>query len=133
MALRSYSVLDILLSSIIIITQDSSQALNTLNVCRVSCGGVPNMLLVLLITFYFYYHIYGIVRVQTIGSIEVAREELKMSMSTGTSSRAASFSTRQDMESGSDTLLGLILLRSLCTPQTSTTISGIEEKRHQEG
>ena len=29
MALRSYSILDILLSSIIIITQDSSQALNT--------------------------------------------------------------------------------------------------------
>ena len=29
MALTSYSILDILLSSIIIITQDSSQALNT--------------------------------------------------------------------------------------------------------
>ena len=29
MALRPYSILDILLSSIIIITQDSSQALNT--------------------------------------------------------------------------------------------------------
>ena len=30
------------------------------------------------------------------------------------------------MESGPDALLGLILLRSLCTPRTSTTISGIE-------
>ena len=32
------------------------------------------------------------------------------------------------MESGPDALLGLILLRSLCTPRTSTTISGIEGK-----
>ena len=29
------------------------------NVCRVSCGGVFNMLLVLSITFYFYYNIRG--------------------------------------------------------------------------
>ena len=51
-----------------------------------------------------------------------------MSASTGASSKAASFNTRQGMESGPDTLLGLILLRSLCTPWTSTTISGIEGK-----
>ena len=57
MALRSYSILDILLSSIIIITQDSSQA--HINICRVSCGGVSNMLLVLSITFYFHYNIWG--------------------------------------------------------------------------
>ena len=29
------------------------------NVCRVSCGGVVNMLLVLLITFYFHHNIWG--------------------------------------------------------------------------
>ena len=53
MALRSYSVLDILLPSIIIIMQDYSQALNTYNVCKIAYGGVFNMLLVLSITFYF--------------------------------------------------------------------------------
>ena len=58
MALRSYSVLVILLPSIIIIKQDYSQALNT-NVCRVSCGGVFNILLVLSITFHFHYNIWG--------------------------------------------------------------------------
>ena len=51
-----------------------------------------------------------------------------MAVSTGASSRAASFNTRQDMESGPVALLGLILLRSLCTPRTSTTILGIEGK-----
>ena len=30
-----------------------------INVCRVSCGGVFNMLLVLSITFYFHYNIWG--------------------------------------------------------------------------
>ena len=30
-----------------------------INVCRVSCGGVVNMLLVLSITFYFHYNIWG--------------------------------------------------------------------------
>ena len=30
-----------------------------INVCRVSCGGVSNMLLVLSITFYFHYNIWG--------------------------------------------------------------------------
>ena len=30
-----------------------------INVCRVSCGGVVYMLLVLLITFYFHYNIWG--------------------------------------------------------------------------
>ena len=55
MALKSYPVLDILLPSIIIIVQDYSQAPNTyINVCRVSCGGVFNMLLVLSITFDFH-------------------------------------------------------------------------------
>ena len=49
----SYSVLDILLPSIIII-QDCSWALAT---CKYSsCGGVVNMLLVLSITFYFHYN-----------------------------------------------------------------------------
>ena len=56
MALRSYSVLEILLPSIIIIVQDYSQALNTYKCFRVSCGGVFNMLLVLSITLYFYFH-----------------------------------------------------------------------------
>ena len=59
MAVRSYSVLDILLPSIIIIMQDYWQALNTYNVCRVSCGGVFNMLLVLSTIFYFHYNIWG--------------------------------------------------------------------------
>ena len=58
--------------------------------------------------------------------MEVAREELKMSVSTSVCSRAVSFNTRQGMESGPDALLGLILIRSLCTPRISTTISGIE-------
>ena len=57
MALRSYCVLDILLHSIIIV-QDYSQALNTY-VCRVSCGGVFNTLLVLSISFYFHYDMWG--------------------------------------------------------------------------
>ena len=52
MALRSYSVLGILLPSIIIIMQDFS-------VCRVYCGGVSNMLLVLSITFYIHYNKWG--------------------------------------------------------------------------
>ena len=58
MALRSYSVLYILLPSIIISIQDYSQVLNTY-VCGVSYGGVVNMLLVLSITFYFHYNIWG--------------------------------------------------------------------------
>ena len=61
MAVRSYSVLDILLPSIIIIMQDYWQALNTYNVCRVSCGDVFNMLLVLSTIFYFHYNIWGFV------------------------------------------------------------------------
>ena len=63
MALRSYSVLDILLPTIIIIMQECSQALE---ICRssrsLSCGGVSNMLLVLSITFVI--TIYGVVCVQ---------------------------------------------------------------------
>ena len=60
MALRSYSALDISLPSVIIIMQDCSQTLNIyINVCRVSCGGVLNMLLVLSITFNFYYKLWG--------------------------------------------------------------------------
>ena len=47
-----------LLPSIIVIMQDYSQALNTY-VCRVSCGGVFNMLLVLSITCYLHYNILG--------------------------------------------------------------------------
>ena len=58
MALRSYSVLDILLPSIINIMQNYSQALNTyIYVWRVSCGGVFDMLLVLSNTFYFHHNI----------------------------------------------------------------------------
>ena len=64
MALRSYSVLYILLPTIIILIQECSQALE---ICKclwsLSCGGVPNMLLVLPITFHFHY-IYGVVCVQ---------------------------------------------------------------------
>ena len=65
MALRSYSVLNILLPSIIIIVQEYPQALNTytrrthIHVCRVPCGGVSNLLLVQSITFYFHYNIWG--------------------------------------------------------------------------
>ena len=56
MALRSYSVLDILLPTIIIITQECSQALK---ICKclwsLSYGCVSNMMLVLSITFPFHY------------------------------------------------------------------------------
>ena len=60
MALRSYSVLDIFYC-----LPSSSLCKTTpmhwihINVCRVSCGGVFNMLLVLSITFYFHYNIWG--------------------------------------------------------------------------
>ena len=57
MALRLYSVWDILLPSIIIIIQDCHWP--HVNVCRVSCGGVVNMLLVLSITSYLHYNIWG--------------------------------------------------------------------------
>ena len=65
MALRSYSALDILLPTIIIIIQECSQALE-IRKClwSLSCGGVPNMVLVLSITFHFNYYIYGVVCVQ---------------------------------------------------------------------
>ena len=60
MALRSYSVLYILLPTIIFIIQECSQALG---ICKCSlslyCGGVPNMLLVLSITFHFHSYIWG--------------------------------------------------------------------------
>ena len=60
MALRSYSVLYILLPTIIIIIQECSQALE---LCKclwsLSCGGVPNMLLVLSIIFHFHWYIWG--------------------------------------------------------------------------
>ena len=60
MALRSYSVLDISLPSIIVIKQDFSQALNTYKfLSSILCGGVFNMLLVLSITFHFHYNIWG--------------------------------------------------------------------------
>ena len=65
MALRSYSVLYILLPTISIIIQECSQAFE---ICKclwsLSCGGVPNMLLVLTITFHFHEYIYGIACVQ---------------------------------------------------------------------
>ena len=58
MALRSYSVLYILLPTIIIIIEECSQALE---ICKclwnVSCGGVPNTLLS--ITFHFHKYIWG--------------------------------------------------------------------------
>ena len=60
MALRSYSVLDILLPTIIIIIQECSQALK---ICKclwsLSCGGVSNMLLVLSITFHCHNYKWG--------------------------------------------------------------------------
>ena len=60
MPLRSYSVLDILLPPIIIMMQDCSQALITCKcLWNLSCGGVSNMLLVISITFHFYYNIWG--------------------------------------------------------------------------
>ena len=63
MALRSYSVLDILLPPTIIIIQECSQALKTCKrLSSLSCGGVSNMLLVLSITSVV--KIYGIVYVQ---------------------------------------------------------------------
>ena len=63
MALRSYSVLDILLPPITIIIQECSQALKTCKrLSSLSCGGVFNMLLVLSITFDI--KIYGIVCVK---------------------------------------------------------------------
>ena len=57
MALRSYSVWDILLPSIIIIFKITH--MHWIHVCRVSCGGVFNMLLVLSIASYFHYNIWG--------------------------------------------------------------------------
>ena len=61
MALRSYSVLNILLPPIIIMMQDCSHALSTCKCLQsFSCGGVPsNMLLVLSITFHCHYNIWG--------------------------------------------------------------------------
>ena len=60
MALGSYSVLYILLPTIIIIIQDGSQALE---ICKclwsLSCGGVPNMLLVFSITFHCHQYSWG--------------------------------------------------------------------------
>ena len=60
MALRSFSVLYILLPTIIIIIQKFSQALEIFKcLLSFSCGGVPNLLLVLSILFHFHYHICG--------------------------------------------------------------------------
>ena len=60
MALRSYSALDILLPTIIITIQECSQALKTCKcLWSLSCAGVPNMLLVLSITFHFHWYTWG--------------------------------------------------------------------------
>ena len=60
MALRPYSVMDILLPTIIIIVQECPHALK---ICEclwsLSYGGLSNMLLVLLITFHCHYSIWG--------------------------------------------------------------------------
>ena len=48
----------------------------------------------------------------------------------GASPKPASFNTQQGMESGPDALTGLILLRSLYTPWTSTPILGIEGRKN---
>ena len=60
MALRSCSVLDILLPTIIIMRQECSQALK---ICKclwsLSCEGVSNMILVLSITFHYHCYIWG--------------------------------------------------------------------------
>ena len=56
----SYSVLYILLPTIIIIIQECSQALETCKcLWSLSGGGVPNMLLALLITVHFHWYIWG--------------------------------------------------------------------------
>ena len=63
MALRSYSVLDILLPPIIIIIQDCSQVLNACKcLSSLSCGGVSNMLVVPSISFHCHCNIWGCVQ-----------------------------------------------------------------------
>ena len=60
MALRSHSVLHILLPTIIIMRQECSQALQICKcLCSLSCGGVSNMMLVLSITFHCHCCIWG--------------------------------------------------------------------------
>ena len=54
MALSLYSVLYILLPTIIILIQECSHALEYVNACEAYLVEVPNMLLVLLITFHFH-------------------------------------------------------------------------------
>ena len=58
MALRSYSVSDILLPLSSSYKTARGHWLHA-NVCRVSCGGVVNMLLVLSLTSYFHFNIWG--------------------------------------------------------------------------
>ena len=60
MVLRSYSVLAILLPTIIIMRQECSQTLKICKcLCSLSCGGVSNMILVLSITFHCHCYIWG--------------------------------------------------------------------------
>ena len=59
MALRSYSVLDIYCLPLSSLCKTAHRHWTHVNVCRVSCWGVSNMLLLLLITFYFQYNIWG--------------------------------------------------------------------------
>ena len=60
MTLRSYSVLGILLPTIIIMRQECSQALKIYKcLWRLSYGGVSNMMLVLSITFHCHCYIWG--------------------------------------------------------------------------
>ena len=61
MALRSYSVLDIYCLPLSSLCKTAHGHWQPVNVCRVSCGGVFNILLVLSIIFYFHYNIWGCV------------------------------------------------------------------------
>ena len=59
MALRSYSVLDLLLPPLSSLCKTTVRHWIHINVCRVSCGCVFNILLVLSITFNCHYNIWG--------------------------------------------------------------------------
>ena len=61
MALMLYAVLDIYCLPLSSLCKTTLRHWNHINVWRVSCGGVSNMLLVLSITVYFHYNIRGCV------------------------------------------------------------------------
>ena len=59
MALKSNSVLEIYCLPLSSLSKTTHRHWIHITVCRVSCGGVLNMLLVLSMTFYFHYNIWG--------------------------------------------------------------------------